>query len=99
MILGRIVGDVWSTKKNEKIHALRLLFVQPLGRDLLPSGQILIAADEIGAGVGDMVIVTQGAPAMQAFERDKPVPVDAVVLGIVDSLDMAEDEDNAQGGT
>jgi ethanolamine utilization protein EutN len=90
MILGRIVGDVWSTKKNEKMSALRLLFVQPLGRDLNPVGEVLIAADEIGAGTGEMVIVTQGAPAMQGFERDKPIPVDAVVVAIVDNLDMTE---------
>ncbi len=90
MILGRIVGDVWSTKKNERMSALRLLFVQPLGRDLNPVGEVLIAADEIGAGTGEMVIVAQGAPAMQAFERDKPIPVDAVVVGIVDNLDMTE---------
>ncbi len=94
MILGKIVGDVWSTKKNEKMHALRLLFVQPLGKDLTPSGEILIAADEIGAGVGDRVIITQGAPAMQAFDRDTPIPVDAVVVGIVDSLEMAENTDS-----
>lgn len=90
MILGRIVGDVWSTKKNEKMSALRLLFVQPLGKDLHPAGDILIAADEIGAGGGELVIVTEGAPAMQAFDRDTPVPVDAVVVGIVDNFDIEE---------
>jgi ethanolamine utilization protein EutN len=90
MILGRIVGDIWSTKKNDKIHALRLLFVQPLAKDLKPTGDVLIAADEIGAGVGEMVIVTQGAPAMQAFDREDLIPVDAVVVGIVDSLDIPE---------
>ena len=88
MIIGEIVGDVWSTKKNEKIHALRLLFVQPLGKNLSPSGDIFIAADEIGAGVGDRVIVTQGSPAMEAFERGEHIPVDAAVVGIVDSLDI-----------
>jgi ethanolamine utilization protein EutN len=95
MILGKIVGDVWSTKKNDKIHALRMLFVQPLGRDLSPAGDVFVAADEIGAGTGDMVLVTQGAPAMQAFDREQPIPVDAVVVGIVDSLQMAEDTDNS----
>lgn len=90
MLLGRIVGDIWSTKKNDKIHALRLLFVQPLGKDLSPVGEVLIAADEIGAGVDEMVIVTQGAPAMQAFEKDGLIPVDAVVVGIVDSLQIPE---------
>ncbi|OPX41645.1 MAG: ethanolamine utilization protein EutN [Deltaproteobacteria bacterium] len=88
MILGRIVGDVWSTKKNEKMSALRLLFVQPLGKSLRPAGDILIAADEIGAGRGELVIVTEGAPAMQAFDRETPVPVDAVVVGIVDNFDI-----------
>jgi len=96
MILGKIVGDVWSTKKNEKIHALRLLFVQPLGKDLTPSGNILIAADETGAGIGERVIVTQGAPAMQAFNRDELIPVDAVVLGIVDNLELPEIPDEGQ---
>jgi ethanolamine utilization protein EutN len=91
MILGKIVGDVWSTKKTDKIHALRLLFVQALGKDLKPAGDIFIAADEIGAGVDELVIVTRGAPAMQAFDRDELVPVDAVVVGIVDSLELADE--------
>ena len=94
MILGKIVGDVWSTKKNEKIHALRLLFVQPLGKDMAPVGDLLIAADEIGAGIGEIVVVTQGAPAMQAFDKDSLIPVDAVVVGIVDSLEMEENKDS-----
>jgi len=91
MILGKIVGDIWSTKKTAKIHALRLLFVEPLGKDMTPAGEVLIAADEIGAGIGEMVIVTQGAPAMQAFDREGLIPIDAVVVGIVDSFHMAED--------
>jgi len=93
MILGKIVGDVWSTKKNDKIHALRLLFVQPLGKDLTPCGEMLVTADEIGAGMGEMVIVTQGAPAMQAFNKDTLIPVDAVVVGIVDNLEIPEKPD------
>ena len=93
MILGKIVGDVWSTKKNDKMHALRLLFVQPLGKDLTPCGEMLVAADEIGAGMGEMVIVTQGAPAMQAFNKDTLIPVDAVVVGIVDNLEIPEKPD------
>lgn len=88
MILAKVVGHVWSTKKKETLSGLRLLFVEPLGRDLCPSGAMFVAADEIGAGLDDRVLVTQGAPAMQAFDRKTPLPVDAVVVGIVDSLDM-----------
>ena len=88
MLIAKVVGNVWSTKKKQEFNALRLLFVEPLGKDMKPAGNVLIAADEIGAGVGEMVIITQGAPAMQAFKRDDPVPVDAAVIGIVDSMEM-----------
>ena len=88
MILAKVVGNVWSTKKKEALSGLRLLFVQPLGKDLQAAGNMLVAADEIGAGMGEMVIVTLDAPAMQAFCGEKLLPVDAAVVGIVDSLEM-----------
>ena len=90
MILANVIGNVWSTKKKDEISALRLLFVQPLGKDLKPDGEVLVAADEVGAGFGEMVIVTQGAPAMQAFSKEALIPIDAVVVGIVDNIDMAD---------
>lgn len=92
MKIARVVGNVWSTKKNDKIHAMRLLFVQPLGKGLVPAGDILVAADEIGAGIGELVLVTQGSPAMQAFNKEELIPVDAAVVGIVDSLEMPKDQ-------
>ena len=58
-----------------------------LDRGVLRAGRG--AADEVGAGFGEMVIVTRGAPAMQAFDKEKPIPIDAVVVGIVDNLEMA----------
>lgn len=91
MLLAKVIGNVWSTKKKDAISALRLLFIQPLGRDLKPDGQVLVAVDEVGAGFDELVIVTQGAPAMQAFDKDKLIPVDAVVVGIVDNLEVADD--------
>jgi ethanolamine utilization protein EutN len=93
MILGKVVGDVWSTKKSEKIHALRFLFIQPLKKDLSADNTLIIAADEMGAGIGEMVMVTQGTPAMQALNRESPVPVDAVVVGIVDNLYLGDDSE------
>lgn len=91
MLIAKVVGNVWSTKKTDRIHALRLLIVQPLGLDQKPVGNAFVAADEIGAGKGELVLITQGSPAMTSFEnRDRPVPVDAVVVGIVDSLEIAK---------
>ena len=91
MILAKVIENVWSTKKKDTISALRLLFIQPLGRDLKPDGHVVVAVDEVGAGFGELVIVTQGAPAMQAFNKDNLIPIDAVVVGIVDNLEMADD--------
>jgi ethanolamine utilization protein EutN len=91
MLLAKVIGNVWSTKKKEAISALRLLFVQPLGKNLKPDGNVLVAADEVGAGFGEMVIVTQGSPAMQAFNKAELIPVDAVVVGIVDNLELDDE--------
>jgi len=91
MLLAKVFGNVWSTKKKDAISALRLLFVQPLGKNLKPDGNVLVAVDEVGAGFGELVIITQGAPAMQAFNKTDLIPVDAVVVGIVDNLEMDDD--------
>ena len=91
MLIAKVIGNVWSTKKKDEISALRLLFTQPLGKDLKPEGKVLVAVDEVGAGFGELVIVTQGAPAMQAFNKDDLIPIDAVVVGIVDNLEMADE--------
>jgi ethanolamine utilization protein EutN len=91
MLLAKVIGNVWSSKKKDAISALRLLFVQPLGKNLKPEGNVLIAVDEVGAGFEELVIVTQGSPAMQAFDKSELIPVDAVVIGIVDNLELADD--------
>jgi len=91
MLLAKVIGNVWSTKKLETISALRLLLIQPLGKDLKPASDVLVAADEVGAGFGEMVIVTQGAPAMQAFNKERLIPIDTVVVGIADNLEAATD--------
>ena len=91
MLLAKVVGNVWSTKKKEEISALRLLVIQPLGENLKPDGKVRVAADEVGAGFGELVIVTKGSPAMRAFDKDNLIPIDAVVVGIVDNIEMAED--------
>jgi len=91
MLIAKVVGNVWSTKKHDRMHALRLLIVQPLDREQNPTGDVLVAADEIGAGKDERVLIAQGSPAMMAFaDLERPPPVDAVVVGIVDSLEMAK---------
>ena len=89
MQVAKVIGNVWSTKKHDRLHALRMLLVQPLDQDLKPLGEVFLAVDEIGAGNQDLVIVAHGGTAANAaLKRDEPVPVDAVVVGIIDSLEV-----------
>ncbi len=92
MLIAKVIGNVWSTKKNELLNAKRLLFVQPLNKKREATDEVLVVADEIGAGAGELVLITQGSPAMMAFgDLDNPLPIDAVVIGIVDSLEIFEE--------
>ena len=80
MLLGRVVGSVISTRKNEKLVGCKFMIVEPLNQGKLP--QRLIAVDNIGAGVGETVMVACGSAARLACAAD--MPVDAAIIGIVD---------------
>jgi ethanolamine utilization protein EutN len=96
MLFGRVVGKVWSTRKESRITGLKLLIVQPLDQSQKPYGNILIAGDQIGAGVGELVVVVQGSSARTAIPEQE-LPVDAVVIGIIDNIEL--DEKQYQPGT
>ena len=87
MQIGRVVGTVVSTQKHRKIEAAKLLLVQPLTLDNRPKGQTVLAIDSVGAGVGETVLlVIEGKAAGEALRR-KGAPVDAAIIGIIDSID------------
>lgn len=87
MIIGTVIGNVWATRKNEKLNGLKFLVVEPvniLGEEsLFP----FVAVDIIGAGIGDRVIVTKGSSARASFDI-KEIPIDAAIIGIVDNLEV-----------
>lgn len=87
MFLGKVIGSVWATQKEEGMDNLKLMIVQPLDLRERESGQTVVAADRIGAGVGEKVIVSRGSPARILFSG-KQVPVDAMIVGIVDSYEI-----------
>lgn len=89
MFLGKVIGSVWATQKEEGMDNLKLMVVQPMDFHNGESGQAVIAADRIGAGVGEKVIVSRGSPARVLFSG-KMVPIDAMIVGIVDSFEVAE---------
>ncbi len=90
MKLGRIVGTVVSTKKDPKIEGLRLYLVQDITLDLAERDSFVVAADVMGAGVGEVVLYASGSSARQTTQTDGR-PIDAVVMAIVDEMSMKGD--------
>ena len=89
MILGKVVGTVWATRKDEQLVGMTLQLVQPVNLDYSLKSGFVVAVDSVGAGVGEIVLVAQGSSARQtAITHNKPV--DAVITAIVDKLDVSE---------
>ena len=88
MQIARVVGTVVATQKHHAFDGAKLLLVQPLTLDDTPCGPVLLAVDAMGAGVHEKVlIVMEGRAAGEALGR-KLAPVDAAVIGIVDTVDV-----------
>ena len=91
MFLGRVIGTVWSTKKDEQLVGAKFLIVRELDLQLKEKERFVVAVDSVGAGEGEVVLVATGSSSrMTNFTKDKPV--DAVIMGIVDKLDVATKE-------
>jgi ethanolamine utilization protein EutN len=87
MQIARVVGTVVATQKHRKFEGAKLLLVQPLNLDDTARGAALLAVDGVGAGVHEKVlIVLEGRAAGEALGR-KGAPVDAAIVGIIDSVD------------
>ena len=92
MLIARVEGSVVATKKNDKMTGRRMVLVRPFvvsepgAQSFKPASTTLVAYDALGAGTGELVLVVQGSSARLAAP-DKDTPVDAVVIGIVDSVD------------
>ncbi|HWQ78127.1 MAG TPA: EutN/CcmL family microcompartment protein [Anaerovoracaceae bacterium] len=93
MILARVMGQIWSTRKEEALRGIKFLVVQPVNLTFDPEGGVkgihnfgntMIAGDKIGAGEGEIVMVATGSSARQA-EGDTHLPIDANIVGIIDS--------------
>jgi ethanolamine utilization protein EutN len=89
VILGKVVGEVWATRKHPRLSGSKLLIVQPTFwyQPAHEAGH-LVAVDRVGANVGDRVVVCMGAPA-RAHEGSPNVPIEAAVMAIVDEVALA----------
>jgi ethanolamine utilization protein EutN len=88
LFLGKVIGTVWSTKKDENLVGAKFLIVRKLDLDLNEKTDFVVAVDSVGAGEGEVVLVATGSSSRQThFTQDKPV--DAVIMAIVDKLDIS----------
>ncbi len=91
MILGRVIGELWATRKDERLARAKLLIVRPHGwYEPRWNTRHLIAVDDVDAGVGDDVVVCLGQPARWSLGGEN-MPVDAAVLGVVDRVELDAD--------
>ena len=87
MILGRVIGTVVSTRKDDELEGLKFLVVKGCDFDGKPTGAAVVAADSVGAGIGEVVLYASGSSARQThITKDRPV--DATIMAIVDVVEV-----------
>ncbi|MFQ5633288.1 MAG: EutN/CcmL family microcompartment protein [bacterium] len=90
MVLGRVIGTIWATKKEPKLEGMKLQIVRPVELDYSDKQGFVVAVDAVGAGVGEIVLICQGSSARQT-ELTHNKPVDATIMAIVDKLDVVDE--------
>lgn len=89
MFLAKVVGTVWSTKKTPDLEGVRFLVVHPYDLEKQPTRNIVVVADRLGAGTGEMVMCAFGKAARSAIGNQE-MSIEAAVVGIVDRVDLNE---------
>lgn len=87
MLIGRVVGTVVATRKDEKLDNLRFMVVRQMNVEGQELGGYVVAVDAVGAGVGEVVLYATGSSARQTVLTDKR-PCDAVIMAIVDTWEI-----------
>lgn len=87
MFIGKVVGSLWATRKDEKLNGLKFMLVEKQLNEHQFSPELVVAVDHVGAGIGEQVLITTGSSARLSFE-DRTIPVDMVIVGIIDSVEF-----------
>jgi len=87
MIVGRVVGNVWATRKDPALNGMKLLVVKPIDHYSERGRPEMIAADSVGAGIGELVLVVTGSSARRSLGKEL-CPIDAMIVGIVDKIEV-----------
>lgn len=86
MFLAKVIGTVWSTRKDEQLKSFTMQFIQPIDSRHNSIGSPIVAVDTVGAGIGETVFYITAAEAVIPLPVDM-APVDASIVGIVDRID------------
>jgi ethanolamine utilization protein EutN len=85
MVIAKVLGNIWATKKDERLGGYKLLVVQTKSSD--GSVENIVAVDTIGAGVGEDVLVVKGSMTRNIL-KETDTPIDAAIVGIIDSVEV-----------
>jgi microcompartment protein CcmK/EutM len=87
MLIGKVVGTVVSNRKDPKVEGFKFMLVKHVDVDLQETGAYVVAADVVGAGVGEYVLYATGSSARQTVSTDRR-PIDAVIMAIIDQWEI-----------
>jgi ethanolamine utilization protein EutN len=87
MIIGDVVGNVWATRKSDSLTGLKLMIVRRLDVCSDEEKESFVAADLVGPGIGERVLVATGSAARQSAGLEKSL-VDATIIGIIDEVEV-----------
>lgn len=90
MLVGTVIGNLWATKKDETLAGLRFLVVRPFTTDGRESAATVVAADPLGAGVGERVLVVFGRAARHAIGRGHDIGFQTAVAAIIDKMELED---------
>jgi microcompartment protein CcmK/EutM len=91
VLLGRVAGTLVSSRKESSMEGLKFLVIRTLDVDRKETGQFVVAADAVGAGPDEVVLVAQGSSARQT-EMTRDRPCDAVIMAIVDTWEVGGED-------
>lgn len=91
MFFAEVIGTVWATRKDESLHGFKMQFIQPINGKREKTGDPIVAIDTIGAGVGETVFYITAREAVIPLPVES-APVDASIVGIVDRIDIENNE-------
>lgn len=93
MIVGRVLDSIWCTRKEDELTGLKFLKVKLLNRENAnENAEVVVATDLIGAGIGELVLLTKGSSARRLPGLEH-APIDCIIIGIIDA--NTENEENA----